>query len=335
MKALNKVYLILLIFLVVMILVNLSFGSVFISFSELFEVLTSNTSSTSEIIVFKHRLPKTITAISVGSGLSVAGLLMQSIFRNVLAGPFVLGISNGASLGVAILMMFPVVVGVSFVPQFSIVVASILGAVLVFGLVMSMSFFLNDNLSLLIVGIMIGSVAGAFVTVLQYFSSSEIIQSYLVWTFGSLSGLSWADVWVLSSVVFLGLVGSFLLSKPLNAMLLGEMYAKGVGVSVVKSKRIIVLLTCLLSGTITAFCGPIAFIGLAVPHLARLLCKTSNHNVLLPVTMLIGAILVLLCDTIAQLPASQTVLPLNAVTAFFGAPVVVWIVISGRKFNQV
>lgn len=334
MRSGSNIYFILLIILVVLIILNLSLGSVYISFSELLEVFFSNGFSASKLIVFGHRLPKTITAICVGGGLSVAGLLMQSMFRNVLAGPFVLGVSNGASLGVAILMMFPMIIGVNFLPQFTVVIASVLGALFVFSMVMSMSFFLNDNLSLLIVGMMVGSMAGAFVSVLQYFSSAEVIQSYLVWTFGSLSGLTWGDVSILSSVVLLGLIGSFMMSKSLNAMLLGEMYAKGVGVNVVKSKRAIVLLTCLLAGTITAFCGPIAFIGLAVPHLARLLCKTSNHNVLIPITMLVGAILVLVCDTIAQLPTLATVLPLNAVTAFFGAPVVIWIIIGGKRSKR-
>lgn len=317
-----------------LILLNVSLGSVYIPFGELIDVVLDESKSASQIIVLSYRLPKTITAICVGSGLSVAGLLMQSMFRNVLAGPFILGISNGASLGVAILMMFPAIIGVSIFSQVGIVLASIIGAVVVFGLVLSISFFLNDNLSLLIVGIMIGSVTGAIVSVLQYFSESEVVQSYLVWTFGSLSGLSWADVFVLSSVVIVSLVGSLCLAKPLNAILLGDIYAKGVGVDVLRVKRLVMVFTCLLAGGITAYCGPIAFIGLAVPHLARMICKTSNHAILLPITMLIGACLVLLCDTIAQLPTMSQVLPINAVTALFGAPVVIWVIMKSRIQNQ-
>lgn len=335
MRSLTKKYLILSVLLIAGLLLNVSVGSIYISFSELINVFTVDAVPTIKLIVLGHRLPKSITAICVGGGLSVAGLLMQSMFRNVLAGPFILGISNGASLGVAILMIFPAAVGAFFFSQFTLVIAAVFGAVLVFSFVMSVSLFLNDNFSLLIVGIMVGSMVGAFVSVLQYFSSAELIQSYLVWTFGSVSGLSWEEVGVLFGVVAFGILGSFYLSKTLNALLLGEMYARGVGVDVVRGKRVIILLTCLLSGGITAFCGPIAFIGLAVPHLARLWCGTANHNVLIPVTVLIGAILVLFCDTLAQLPTFQAVLPLNAVTAFFGAPVVIWIVISSKKVNRV
>ena len=322
------------ILLTLLIISNLLAGSVYIPFSELFSIIFDETNSSSKVIFLYYRLPKTITVICVGSGLSVAGLLMQSLFRNALAGPFILGISNGASLGVALFMMFPGVVGVAYFSQFGIVFASIFGATFVFSVVLGISFFLKDNLSLLIVGIMIGSVSGAIVSVLQYFSNAEVIQSYLVWTFGSLGGLAWLNVLVLFTIVSSSLFCCFFMAKSLNAILLGEDYAKGVGVNVVKSKRFIMILTCLLAGVITAYCGPIAFIGLAVPHLARLTCKTSNYVLLLPVTMLIGACLLLLCDSIAQLPTMHQILPINAVTALFGSPVVIWVVIKSRQHNK-
>ncbi|MBT4400753.1 MAG: iron ABC transporter permease, partial [Bacteroidetes bacterium] len=261
--------------------------------------------------------------------------MMQTLFRNPLAGPFVLGISSGASLGVAIFVMAAgigglSIIGMPFVGSLGLVGASMLGSVLVMMLVIAVSVRVNDSVSILIIGIMFGSITGAIVSVLEYFSDPDTVHSFLVWTFGSISGVTWNQFVIFAPIVVTGILFTLFMQKPLNALLLGENYARGIGVDVKRSRLWIILLTSVIAGGLTAFTGPIAFIGVAVPHLARNLLKSSDHRILIPATICIGSILMLCCDIISQMPGSNQVLPINSVTALFGAPVVIW-VITRRK----
>jgi len=324
--------------LLVALVLNISLGSVIIPFKQvLAHLLGGNTEKvTWDIILSDFRYPKAITAVTAGSAIAVSGLLMQTLFRNPLAGPFVLGISNGASLGVALLLM----AGHVFFAQlattgnWSIIVAAITGSALVLTLVLVVSSKLRDNVSLLIVGLMVGSATGAVVSVLQHFSSAENIQTFLIWTFGSLSGATWSQLAYLVPLTLIGLFLAYFSQKSLNAFLLGEDYARSLGVNIKRQRIILIITTTLLAGGTTAFCGPIAFIGIAIPHLARGLFKTSNHGILIPSVILIGAICLLLCDAVAQLPGSDKSLPLNAVTSLVGSPVVIWIVLKARGMKN-
>jgi len=319
-------------------LLDLIFGSVGIPFQKVFAILSgSDVKHSWNYIVLNFRLPKALTAIFVGAGLSVTGLLMQTLFRNPLAGPYVLGISSGASLGVALMVMASAIVPVffgavsAFLGSWALVVAAVAGASLVFLLVALASIRISDSVSLLIIGIMFGSITGAVVNILQYFSDPEQIQSFIVWTFGSLSGVSWNEMQVMAPIVFSGLLIAFFLIKPLDALLLGENYARGVGISVNRTRIAVIISTALIAGTLTAFTGPIAFVGVAVPHIARAIFRTASHKVLMPAVVLIGAAIMLICDIFAQMPGNQNTLPINSVTALFGGPVVIWVIMRSRN----
>ncbi len=318
-------------------MLNLSLGSVSIPLSEIINgLLGGGTSKSSwEYIILDYRLPKAITAILAGGGLAVSGLLMQTLFRNPLAGPFVLGLSSGASLGVAILIlgagMFGGALGGLLLSSWSLIIASALGSFLVLLAVLSITFKVKDTMAILIIGLMFGSVTAAVVSVLSYFSDAEQLQQFIFWSFGSLGNVSWEGIILLSLCCFIGIVLSFISVKPLNALLLGENYAKSMGLNMKKTTLLIIFATSLLAGGITAFAGPIAFVGLAVPHLTRQYFKTSNHLILLPAVLISGAILMLLCDTVAQLPFSEYTLPINAITSLLGAPVVIWLIVRKRK----
>jgi iron complex transport system permease protein len=309
---------------------NISLGSVNIPFKE---VVSSLFGYENRYIITNYRLPKAITAVLVGSGLSVSGLLMQTLFRNPLAGPFVLGISSGASLGVAILVMGTSFFGLSSLAfsNFGIAIASSLGAFLVLLAIMIVAQKVRNTMSILIIGLMFGSLTSAIISVLAYFSSAEQLQQYLFWSFGNLGNLSWNELLIFFIVYLIGMLLIILIIKPLNSLLLGENYAKSLGVNIKKTRNITLVITALLTGVITAFSGPIAFIGLAVPHLAKMMFNSSNHKILLPVTAIIGAIVMLFSDTIAQLPNSEFTLPINAITSIFGAPMVIWLLIRKTK----
>ncbi|WP_338764358.1 iron ABC transporter permease [Bernardetia sp. ABR2-2B] len=332
--------------LICLFVVNLSLGSVSIPFSEIWTIIFQKTSSKSSwiTIIWEFRLPKALTALIVGMALSVSGLQMQTLFRNPLAGPFVLGISSGASLGVAILMLFISSLSTnSFLnillsesslfgnSIWQISIASTLGAALVLSLVVVASIRILNNMALLIVGLMFGSATGAIVSILQYFSEAEAIKSYLLWTFGSLSQVTWDKLPFLFFLNFLGLLITWTMHKSLDALLLGERYAQSMGLNLQKTRLGIIFTTSILAGSITAFCGPIGFIGLAVPHLTKILIKTARHQILIPAVALVGGILLLVCDSISQLPMSSKVLPINAVTALIGAPVVIWVILKKRS----
>lgn len=321
-----------------MFLLNIMAGSVIIPISEIWEIVTGGSPSkiTWEFIVLEFRIPKALTALLAGSAIAVSGLLMQTLFRNPLAGPFVLGISNGASLGVAVLLMAGGTFFGSLIASgnWAIIFAAILGSSSILFLVLLVSSKIKDNVSLLIIGLMVGSATGAVVSVLQFFSDPQTLQTYMVWTFGSLSGATWSQLIYLGPITLIGLLIAVFSQKNLNAFLLGEDYAKTLGINIRKQRFILIIATCLLAGGTTAFCGPIAFIGIAIPHLARALFRTSNHRILIPSSIFIGATVLLLCDGIAQLPGYQKTLPLNAVTAIFGSPVVIWIVIKSRGMKS-
>lgn len=332
-------FILLIILLVVLFFTNISLGSVSIPLNEIVNGFLGKVMEKEswEIILWNFRLPKAFTAILVGMALSISGLLMQTLFRNPLAGPYVLGLSSGASLGVAFIIL-----GAGFLPSFltkiflssyGIVLASALGSAFVLIAVLIVSQKLKDTMAILIVGLMFGSLTSAVVSVLTYFSTAEQLQKFTFWSLGSLANLSWNDVSLLFIITFIGIGISFLVIKPLDALLLGEKYAKSLGVNFKRTRYIIIFATSILAGSITAFVGPIAFIGLAVPHLAKLLFQTSNHFVLFWSTLLIGAIILLLCDSIAQCPGYDTTLPINAVTSIVGAPVVIWLLVRKRNFS--
>ena len=323
--------------LIAVFLVNLSVGSVSIPLKEIFSAFIGKGASkeTWQYILIDYRLPKAITAMLTGGGLAISGLLMQTLFRNPLAGPFVLGLSSGASLGVAILILgastFGGFFGTMLLSQWSLVIASALGSFLVLLVVLAITFRIKDTLAILIIGLMFGSVTTAVVSVLSYFSNAEQLQQYVFWSFGSLGNQSWQGVLILGICFLAGLALSVFSSKSLNALLLGENYAISMGLHIKRTTFIIILATSILAGSITAFVGPIAFVGLAVPHLVRQFYKTSNHLVLLPAVLLCGSLLMLICDTVAQLPFSEFTLPINAITSLIGAPVVIWLLVRKRK----
>jgi iron complex transport system permease protein len=312
--------------------INISLGSVSIPLNEIFNSLIG---ASDNYIIQNYRLPKAFTAILVGSGLGISGLLMQTLFRNPLAGPFVLGISSGASLGVALVILGSGVFGGVFasllISKWSIVIAASLGSFLVLLAVLVVSSKVRDTMAILIIGLMFGRITAAVVSVLSYFSSAEQLQQYIFWGFGSLGNLSWYELLIFFLIYCIGIILSILSIKGLNTLLLGENYAKSLGLNIKQSRLLIIIATSLLAGTITAFAGPIAFIGLAIPHITRQIFNTSNHKILLPAVFIIGAIVMLFCDSIAQLPTSDYLLPINAITSLVGAPVVIWLLVRKRK----
>lgn len=318
-----------------MFVLNLSLGSVSIPPDQTLTALFGGQleKESWQFIIVDYRLPKALTAVLTGSGLAVAGLLMQTLFRNPLAGPFVLGISSGASLGVALLIMGAGAMGAvaGQLGEWSLIIASAAGSLLVMLVVLSVTVRVKDYMAILIIGLMFGSVTSATVAVLSYFTSAQELQRYVFWSFGSMGNLSWTAVSYLFICTFTGIIMAFLSSKVLNTLLLGQHYARSLGVRLGQSTLVIVLATSVLAGGITAFAGPIAFIGLAVPHLTRQFIRSSDHLVLIPAVMATGSILMLVCDSIAQLPGMDYTLPINAVTSLVGAPVVIWLLVRKRK----
>ncbi len=332
--------LILLGFLLLMFLVNISLGSVYISFNDILKFLTGqlDASSSHYVILDKFRLPKSITALLVGGALGLSGMHMQTLFRNPLAGPYVLGISSGAGLGIALTIFL----GTYFQGFFELsligrswlyVSASAVGSLLVLLVIILVSIRVRDSTSLLIVGLMFGAATSAIVSVLQFFSQAENIQAYVIWSFGSLGSLSWYELYIFVPVIALGMLLTFFLSKNLNALLLGESYALSSGLNLKTSRYLIIIVTAMLAGTVTAFCGPIAFFGIAIPHIARMLFNTTNHLILTPLIILVGGILMLIFDSIAQIPGYEATLPINAVTSIFGAPFVIYLLLRKRSIN--
>ena len=330
-------FIVLVIILIACFFTNISLGSVSIPLKSIFNSLigTSIEQDSWRHIIINYRLPKALTAIIVGSGLGISGLLMQTLFRNPLAGPFVLGISSGASLGVALVMLgsgiFGGVLTSILITKWGIVIAASSGSFLVLLAVLTVSLKVRDTMAILVIGLMFASITSATVSVLSYFGSAEQLQQYIFWGFGSLGNLSWYDLIILFIIYSIGMFLSIISTKSLNTLLLGENYAKSLGLNIKNNRLIIILATSLLAGTITAFTGPIAFIGLAVPHITKQIFNTSNHKILLPAVFLFGAIIMLICDCIAQLPNSDLTLPINAITSLIGAPVVIWLLVRKQK----
>lgn len=333
---------VLLVLLFIFFILDLALGSVAIPFEEIISIVLGGEGPNLawKNIILKIRLPQAITAVLAGSALALGGLHMQTLFHNPLAGPSILGITAGASLGVATVMLASgsaislfSIAGIEGLGSWLIVTAAVLGSGLILSIVLTIALRVRDNVVVLIVGIMIGNLTIALVSIWQYFSEPEQIQAYLIWTFGSLGGVTSAHLRVLSFCVCLGILLSFPLIKSLNALLLGENYANSLGISIQRVRLSIIVITSLLAGSITAFCGPIGFIGIAVPHLARSLLNTSDHRILVPAVCLAGAVLMLFCDMLAKLPGSQATLPINAVTALIGAPVVIGVILKRQNLR--
>jgi iron complex transport system permease protein len=332
----------LLLLLIMAFVLDLCAGPVRIPLHDIFRILFSTGSQHDDwhFIVKNIRLPKAITAVLAGCGLSVGGLQMQTLFRNPLADPGILGISAGASFGVAAVMLsggsmatLYAIRELGLSGSWLIVSAACAGAGVVMVLVLTLSGRLKDNVLMLIIGLMMSSITFALVSIWQYFSNPEEVKDYLLWTFGSLSGVTGPQLPIFTVTIVIGLVAAFLSSKMLDALLLGENYARSMGLTVKHARMIIVCSTSLLAGSITAFCGPIGFIGVAVPHLARLFFNTSSHRILMPGCCLIGTVLLLLCDSIAQWPGSDTVLPVNIITSLVGAPMVIFMLVRKKNLN--
>jgi len=313
---------------------NVTIGSVSIPLFEIISALIGKSeNSTFSQIIWQFRMPKALTCILAGSALSLGGLLMQTLFRNPLAGPDVLGLSFGASLMVAIVIL----AGQSVLPiatnVWTIAIAASFGAAMVFLLVMTLSRYVKDNTSLLIIGLMISATTSSIVGVLQYVSRAEDLQAFIIWTMGSVGATGWSEIYVLFVLLLTGSGIAVFFMKSLNGWLLGDNYARSLGINIKRSRFWIVTATSLMVGVVTAFCGPIAFVGLAVPHLVRLIIPSTNHKILIPAVMMGGAILLLLCDILAQLPGSIQILPLNAVTSIIGAPVIIWMIIRSKRIR--
>jgi iron complex transport system permease protein len=322
----------------VMFLLDLSLGTVPVPLEDTWRVLTGNNASKESwhYIILETRLPQAITALIAGAGLACGGLLLQTFFRNPLAGPSVLGISSGAMLGVAVLMLGSGFFGFSLQGlsgNVSITIAAFAGAMLVLLLIMLFSRVSRDPVTVLIAGLMVGYLIGALVNILQQISTSDQLQKFVYWGFGSFSGHSLTETYFFSAVIVLSIISLWILVRPLNAWILGEQYARSMGIKIDSFRWQIILITGLLAGTVTAFCGPVAFVGLAVPHLVRRLIRSEDHAVLIPSVAIAGALLCSFCSVIARLPFSEQALPLNAVTSLIGAPVVIWVILRRRKLK--
>ena len=334
MKSRTAVFVILFVLLLLLTVADLCWGSIAIPLKDILAAFGKKESAgVLGEIVLNYRLPKVLTAIVAGSALSVSGLMMQTLFRNPLAGPDVLGVNAGASLGVATLTMFASTLsGFALgLGSWGLILAAITGALLVLLLVLFVSARIPDLVSLLIVGMMFGNISGAIVSMLQSLSNPDLLKIFVVWTFGSLSAVTWSMMPVLLLLVLTGLIMAYMMQKNMNAMLLGERYARGLGVRLKSMRFTMILSTALLAGSVTAFAGPIAFIGITTPHIARGLFKTWDHTILLPAVMLCGSILLIACDLVAQSAIFNNSLPINAVTALVGAPLIIWIILKNNR----
>ncbi len=328
--------------LIALFFANLIFGAVHIPLGSVVEILSNNISEgvrpSWTHIVIDSRLPQAVTAMLAGSALAISGLLLQTLFRNPLAGPSILGISDGANLGVAVVML-TFGGAVQFIPgspmsgYLTTIFAAIVGAMAVLGIIIWFSTKVRSNTMLLIVGIMVGYMVSSLISILNFRASSDKVHAFVMWGMGNFSGVSLDKLPYFSLFIVLGLVCSLLLIKPLNALLLGESYAANLGVKIKPARIAILICTGVLTATATAFCGPISFIGLAVPHIARLLLGTSNHNSLVPITMLCGAVMALLCNLATVLPGDNQIFPLNAVTPILGAPVIIYVILNRKNIQ--
>lgn len=324
-------FMLLAILLVALFAIDMMVGAVGISASEVWAAITGGECDPIKAkIIIDVRLMKAVVAILAGAALAVSGLQMQTLFRNPLAGPYVLGVSSGASLGVAIFILGAPLLGVASSPMLSslgVAGAAWIGSAAVLALVAAVSRRIKDIMVILILGMMIGSAVSAIVQILQYMSNEEALKSFVVWTMGSLGDVTTTQLWLVAPAVIAGLTIAMAVIKPMNLMLLGEAYARTMGLNIRRTRSLILLSTTLLAGTVTAFCGPVGFIGLAIPHLSRTIFQDADHRTLLPASMLTGAVALLLCDIVSKL----LTLPVNTVTALLGIPIVVWVVIRNKN----
>lgn len=323
--------------ILLLFMTNLLVGSVDIPPADVWHILTGGEGGKASwsFIVWESRLPQALTALLCGGSLAVCGLMLQTAFKNPLAGPSILGINSGASLGVAFVMLLfggSVTAGTFSLSGFlSVLTGAFVGAMAIMALILFFSTLIKSNVMLLITGIMIGYIASSAISLLNFFATAEGVQSYIIWGMGNFGGVSLQQMPAFASVTLLGLAGALMLIKPLNALLLGERYAENLGINIRRVRNWLLLVTGLLTAVTTAFCGPVAFIGLAVPHVARMLLGTSNHQSLLPVTILSGGAVALFCNLVCILPGEAGIIPLNAVTPIIGAPVIIYVIVSQRR----
>lgn len=335
MKNKARIFTLLTVLLMVTFIGDLFTGNAALTANEVWSALfgTSGDAIVDEIIR-NYRLPKAITAVLAGSALSLSGLLMQTLFRNPLAGPDVLGVSAGAGLGVALLTMLSGTAIYSFITtagSMAQVTAAIGGAAVVMMLILAVSARIKDSITILVLGMIFGYVASAIVTILQSFADPDSLKVFVTWTFGSLGEVTWEKMPLLLTFVTTGILLSLLLLKALNSLLLGESYAASAGLNIRRSRFLIITIAAIITGAVTAFTGPIAFVGVVIPHFARAFFGTVNHKTVLPATLLLGSLLMLLCDIVSQIPIANRTLPINAVTSLFGAPMIVWIVLKRKR----
>ncbi|MBR0523561.1 MAG: iron ABC transporter permease [Prevotella sp.] len=325
--------------IILLFCVSMIIGAVDIPVSEVISILSGKTSEKAswQYIVLQSRLPQTITAMLCGGALAVSGLMLQTAFRNPLADPGIFGINSGASMGVALVMLLlggNITAGTLSLTGFvATLFAAFIGAMLVMALILFFSTIVRNNVMLLIIGIMIGYITSSGISLLNYFATEEGVQSYMVWGLGNFGGVTMDQMPVFASICILGLITSLLLIKPLNALLLGEQYAENLGVNTLRVRNYLLVVTGLLTAITTAYCGPISFIGLAVPHIARMLLGTDNHQWLMPATILTGAVIAMLCNILCVLPGDNGIIPLNAVTPIIGAPVIIYVIAKQRKVS--
>ena len=335
-----SIYVWLSICLVLLFAGSLVYGAVSIPLDAVADILMGNETvkESWRQILLNSRLPQAVTALLAGASLAVSGLLLQTLFKNPLAGPSILGISDGANLGVAAVMLYfggtlNMVNSLPMSGYLAIVVAAFAGACLILGIIIFFSTKVKSNVMLLIIGIMVGYMASSLISILNYYASTDKVHAFVMWGMGDFSGVSSQQLPFFTTCSLVGLLLSILLIKPLNALLLGEMYAANLGIKVKRTRVLILLCTGILTATATAFCGPISFIGLAVPHIARLLLGSSNHKLLLPVTLLTGSCVALLCNIVMVLPGGNGILPLNAVTPLIGAPVIIYVIMNRKNIQ--
>ena len=335
----TKYGLVLTLLILVLVAGNLFFGSVSIPAEAIVRILTGGEveKESWSFIVWEARVPQALTALLCGAALAGSGLMLQTAFNNPLAGPSILGINSGASLGVAMVMLLGggslATAGITLSGFFSIVVGAFIGSMVVMGIILFFSTLIKSNVMLLITGIMIGYITSSAISLLNFFATAEGVHSYMIWGMGNFSGVSMEQMPYFATFTLAGLILAIMLIKPLNALLLGNRYAENLGVNIKRTRNLLLVSTGILTAVTTAFCGPISFIGLAVPHMARLLLGTSNHNSLLPVTLLTGSAVALLCNLICILPGESGIIPLNAVTPVLGAPVIIYVIINQRRIQ--
>ncbi len=322
--------------IVVLFIANLFLGAIHIPAADVLRILTGDAAEKESwnYIVIQSRLPQAMTALLCGGSLAVSGLMLQTAFANPLAGPSILGISSGANLGVAIVMLAGggmITAGETTIPGFmSVLIGGFAGAMIIMSVILSLSTFIRSNLMLLITGIMIGYIASSAISLLNYFSTEEGVHSYMIWGMGNFAGVSLQQMPLFATVCLIGLAVSVMLIKPLNALLMGNQYAESLGINIRLTRNLLLTATGLLTAVTTAFCGPVSFLGLAVPHVARMILRTENHKVLLPATILCGSAAALICNLICTLPGEKGIIPLNVVTPLLGAPVIIYVILKQR-----